>query len=105
MAERNIDWTKTADIQFIGILEYWVHRNKSNRYSLKLLRLVSERVNKIVRSPELYKKCGFKDLRVSILKSYSIYYSTTKEQLIIWAFWDNRQNPEKLLQALLNKKA
>lgn len=23
MAKRNIVWTKTADIQFAGILEYW----------------------------------------------------------------------------------
>ncbi|WP_424000417.1 hypothetical protein [Maribacter sp. IgM3_T14_3] len=29
MAELNVIWTKTADIQFAGILEYWVNRNKS----------------------------------------------------------------------------
>lgn len=43
MAKRNIIWTRTADIQFAGILEYWVKRNKSNTYSKKLVKLVSER--------------------------------------------------------------
>lgn len=29
MAKRNVVWTKTADIQFVGILQYWVERKKS----------------------------------------------------------------------------
>jgi len=35
MAKHNLIWTRTADIQFVGILEYWVNRNKSNTYSKK----------------------------------------------------------------------
>jgi hypothetical protein len=33
MAEPTIVWIKTADIQFVGILEYWVKKNKSATYS------------------------------------------------------------------------
>jgi len=33
MAKRNVIWTRTADLQFVGILEYWVKRNKSATYS------------------------------------------------------------------------
>lgn len=47
MAERNIEWTRTADVQFVGILAYWVKRNKSTTYSKKLIRLVSERIKQI----------------------------------------------------------
>ena len=43
MAKRNVVWTRTADLQFVGILEYWVKRNKSNTYSKKLVRLVFEK--------------------------------------------------------------
>ena len=35
MAQRKIVWTKTADIQFVGVLQYWLERNKSNTYSKK----------------------------------------------------------------------
>lgn len=43
MAQRNVVWTKTADIQFVGVLQYWLEKNKSNVYPRKLIRLVTER--------------------------------------------------------------
>ncbi len=104
MAKRNVVWTKTADIQFVGILEYWVKRNKSNSYSKKLVKLVSERTEQISEKPFLYKPTDFKDVRVASMRNFSIYYKVTKEQIIITAFWDNRQNPKKLLSILRNKK-
>jgi hypothetical protein len=51
MAKRNVIWTRTADIQFAGILEYWVKHNKSTTYSKKLIKLVSERTKKIAENP------------------------------------------------------
>ncbi len=50
MNKRNLEWlneiqywTKTADIQFVGVLQYWLEKNKSNVYPRKLIRLVTER--------------------------------------------------------------
>lgn len=103
MAKRDIIWTKTADLQFVGILEYWVKRNKSASYSKKLLKLVSKRTNQISEKPFIYRSTDFKDIRVSALGNFSIYYKVTDEKIIIiTAFWDNRQDPKKLLKALLN---
>ena len=104
MAQRNVIWTKTADIQFVGILEYWVKRNKSTTYSKKLVKLVSERTNQIAENPFIYKATDFKDIRVASLGNFSIYYKTFDNEIIITAFWDNRQNPKKLLKILQNKK-
>lgn len=104
MAKRNVVWTRTADIQFVGILEYWVKRNKSNSYSKILIQLVSKRTEQISRDPYIYKSTDFKDTRVASLKNFSIYYKITIEEIIISAFWDNRQNPKKLLKILQNKK-
>lgn len=103
MAKRNVIWTRTADIQLVGILEYWVNRNKSNRYSVKLLKLVTNRTNQIAKSPELYKRTDFKNVRVASLGNYSIYYKTSEDEIIISAFWDNRQDPKKLLKTLIGK--
>jgi hypothetical protein len=102
MAKRNIVWTKTADIQFVGILEYWVEKNKSNTFSKKLLKLITERTSLISEKPFIYKSTDFKDVRVASLKNFSIYYKVTDEQILITAFWDNRQNPKKLLKILEN---
>lgn len=104
MAKRIVIWTRTADIQFVGILEYWVNRNKSNSYSKKLLNLVSKRTKQIAENPFIYKRVDFKDTRVASLGNFSIFYKVTNEEIIITAFWDNRQNPKKLLKILKDNK-
>jgi plasmid stabilization system protein ParE len=104
MAKRNVVWTRTADIQFVGILEYWVNRNKSNTYSKKLVKLVSERTKQIAEQPLIFKAAEFKDTRVASIGNFSIYYKCNHEEIIITAFWDNRQDPKKLLKILENKE-
>ncbi len=103
MAKRDVIWTRTADIQFVGILEYWVKRNKSNTYSKKLVKLVSERTKQIAEKPLIYKATDFKDVRIASLGNFSIFYKVSDEKIIITAFWDNRQDPKKLLKILENK--
>ena len=104
MAKRNIVWTRTADLQLIGILDYWVKRNKSSNFSKKLLRLVTEKTLQILKNPFIYKSTDFKDVRVASLRNFSIYYKVTDKQIIVTAFWDNRQDPKKLLRILQNEK-
>lgn len=86
MAKRNVIWTRTADIQFIGILEYWVNKNKSNTYSKKLVKIVSERTKQIADKPLTYKTTDYKDIRVASLGKFSIYYKVTEKDIIITAF-------------------
>lgn len=100
MAKRNVVWTKTADIQFVGVLEYWVKRNKSNTYSIKLVRLVSEITKQIAEYPLIYKKTEFKDTRKASFDNFSIYYKVREKEILITAFWDSRQDPQKLLKIL-----
>lgn len=103
MAQRTIVWTRTADIQFVGILDYWVKRNKSASYSKKLLHLTTEKTIQISKTPEIFEATEFKDTRVAPLENFSIFYKVTEKQIIITAFWDNRQDPEKLLKILQDK--
>ncbi|MDP2039659.1 MAG: type II toxin-antitoxin system RelE/ParE family toxin [Algoriphagus sp.] len=103
MAERKVVWTKTADLQLIGTLEYWVKRNKSTTYSKKLLRLVVEKTTHISKNPQHYKLSGFKDIRVAAMGNFSIYFKPFPGKIIITAFWDNRQDPQKLLSILDGK--
>lgn len=103
MAKHDVIWTKTADLQFVGILDYWAKRNHSTTYSKKLIRIVSERTRQIAQNPFSYKSTDFKDTRVVSLGNFSVYYKVSDEQVIITAFWDNRQDPHKLLEILSNK--
>ena len=100
MAKRVIVWTRTADIQLVGILEYWVKRNKSASYSKKLLDDVLQKTKQIANNPFIFKRTDFGETRVSTLGNYSIFYRVTKDEIIVTAFWDNRQDPVKLLKIL-----
>ncbi len=104
MAQRNVIWTRTADLQFVGILEYWIKRNKSNAYSKKLIKLVSERTKQIAENPLIYRATDFQKTRVASLGNFSIYYKVYDSEIIITAFWDNRQDPKELLGILKNSK-
>ena len=68
------------------------------------MKLVSERTKQIADKPLIYKATDFKDVRVASLGNFSIYYKVSEKEIIITAFWDNRQDPEKLLKILENKK-
>lgn len=103
MVKRNVVWTKTAEIQFIGILEYWARRNKTTIYSKKLLHLVAKKTSQIALTPLINKLTDFKDVRVASMGNFSIYYKVTEELIIVTAFWDNRQDYTKLLKILQGK--
>jgi len=44
----------------------------------------------------MYKAAEFKDTRVASLGNFSIFFKVTEDEIIVTAFWDNRQDPEKL---------
>jgi plasmid stabilization system protein ParE len=102
MAERSVVWTETA-IKRREILRYWTFRTKSTSYAEKLMSLIKDRVNFIAEHYEAGKSTTYYDTREAAMGNFSIYYKITESQIFIMAFWDNRQNPKKLLQ-LLNKK-
>lgn len=100
MVKRTVVWTETATRQRREILNYWVKRNKTTTYAEKLIRLTAKQIKVILSNPALFKKADFADTHISVMGYFSIYYKTTKDLLIITAFWDNRQDPKKLLELL-----
>lgn len=103
MAQRKVIWTETAARLRREILNYWTERNGSSRYAQKLILLTNSRIKLIVKNPKIYKKADFLDTRVAAMGHFSIFYKTTDENIIVTAFWDNRQDPKKLLQILTEK--
>jgi plasmid stabilization system protein ParE len=100
MAERIVVWTDTAARQRREILKYWTMRNGSTRYSEKLIKLIAKRIQVILKHPELYKSTDYPGTRVSSMGHYSIFYKMPSDQIIITAFWDNRQDPKKLMETI-----
>lgn len=95
-----ITWTNSAVLQRRKILSYWNERNKSKTYSQKLVLEIKERVQFLVKNPEVYIQTNFPDIRASTLGHYNIFYKITSTELIVVAFWDNRRNPKTLSKIL-----
>jgi plasmid stabilization system protein ParE len=100
MAKRKIVWTETAAKQRRDILNYWTERNKSTTYAKKLIEITSKHLKVISKNPVAFKETEMNDVRESAMGHFSLYYKHTPDQLIVMAFWDNRQNPKELLNAI-----
>ncbi|MBA0885167.1 type II toxin-antitoxin system RelE/ParE family toxin [Flavobacterium undicola] len=100
MAKKSVVWTETAIKQRREILKYWTIRNKSTTYAEKLIGLINERI----KNPEAGKLTNHLDTREAAMGNFSIYYKNDDAKIIITAFWDNRQNPGKLVKLLKKLK-
>lgn len=100
MAQLTIYWTETAIRQRNYIFGFWIERNQSTTYAKKLNDKIKERANLLKHNPDLGKKTDFKNTRAISLGHYCILYHASENKIIITGFWDNRQEPEKLLKFL-----
>ena len=95
MAKRII-WTNTAKTSRQEILKYWREHNKSDGYSKKLSKLFREKVALLRIQHYIGKPTDFKNVRVSLVQNFSLFYIVSTDEIIILGIWDNRRNPEDL---------
>lgn len=92
---REIKWSTRAIQEWVEILEYWIERNKSNTYSLKLDHLFKASFVIIATSPEIGRPTDFLFVRIKIIHDYIAYYRITPENIEILTIKDSRRNPKK----------
>ena len=93
---KRIVWTDTARKARREILEYWIKHNGSNTYSKRLSKLFRIKVGLLESGHYLGKPTDFKDVRVSLVSHFSIFYKVYEEEIMIVGMWDNRRNPDDL---------
>ena len=94
MAKRKIVWSNRAKIRLYAILDFYIVRNKSKVYSIKLQKLISKEVNLLLKQPDLGLKTSEDTTRGLIIENYIIYYEISGDMIIIHTIWDSRQNPD-----------
>ena len=105
MAKPRVVWTETAVRQRREIFRYWTQRNSSPAYAKKLLKQIRARIDTLLsHHPEASVLTNFPDTRMAALGHFSLFYKYIDNQLIITAFWDNRQDPKKLKELLDKSK-
>lgn len=105
MAKREIAWTSTAAKQRREILKYWTKKNKSSAFAEKLIEITKNHTDVILNNPKAFKESEIKNIHESAMGHFSIYYTFNAKQIIIMAFWDNRQDPKKLISQILKSPA
>lgn len=100
MAQFKIVWSNLAATQRKEVFEYWNNRNGNTKYSLKLLKTIQARMKLIAVYSKMGIRTNYRDIFVSHLGDYSIFYRVTDNEIHVALFWDNRQDPEKIAKLL-----
>ncbi|MFS4474284.1 type II toxin-antitoxin system RelE/ParE family toxin [Chryseobacterium sp. YR459] len=95
MAKRKVIWTVKANKERKDILEYWIVRNKSKTFSIKLNKLILYNVGLLADHPTIGRKTDIERVRVKIVRDYLIFYEFSSSELIILSVWDGRRENKK----------
>ncbi len=96
MAQRKIIWSHKARIKLTQILEFYIKRNNSKTYSIKLFKQFQKNIKLLKKQPNLGIKTDISDVRSLIIGEFIVFYEITDELIIIHTLWDCRQNPKDL---------
>lgn len=99
---KQVIWAQRAQNDRIKILEYWIARNKSSEYSIKVNELFKEAIKIIAHYPEIGKITDNNGARMKIVRDYLIIYEyeVISDKVVILAIWDSRRSPKKLKKLL-----
>lgn len=92
MADKKIIWSIRASKELKNVLEYFNQRNKSTRYSLKLLNEIESLTRNLSKNESIGRLTSNKFTRVIPMKIYLIFYEINRGNIEIVSFWDNRQD-------------
>jgi len=96
MVKRKIVWTQKAYEERKEILAYWIERNQSKTYSIKLNKLIKETIQIAALYPDTGRKTTFINVRVKIIRDYFLFYEVNKTTLVVLSIWDGRRNDRTL---------
>ncbi len=96
MAKRVV-WSKRAASEKRTILTFWFKKNGNKTYSGKLNIKFRETLRIISDYNYLGKSTEYKDIRVTIVESYLIFYRSLETQIEIVTIFDSRRNPDNLI--------
>ena len=96
MAERRIRWTKAARKYFYASLHFYIERNDSKAYSVKLRLRVRKALHLLESTPFIGKPTTDPSLRVIWVEPFNIFYEVRAREIVIMTVWDPRQDPSEL---------
>ncbi len=93
---QQIIWTKKAKKELVNILQYWMSRNKSNTFSIKLNLLIENQLITIAENPEICRATDIPNVHVKVIYKYLIYYEVVNDSIFVLTIRHGSRNPKTL---------
>lgn len=94
MARRKVEWSFDAKNDLQDILEFYIYRNGSKTYSIKLNGLINKSIKLIIKNPNIGTRTDYESVRALITGDFQIIYEIFDQIILIVMVWDCRRNPE-----------
>lgn len=94
MARFKIVWSIEARLDLVDILDFYIKRNKSNLYSIKLNAKINKSIKLLSKNPYLGTPTDYNSVRALITGDYQIIYEIFDKLILITMVWDCRRDPE-----------
>ena len=78
---KEIVWSRRALIERLQILEYWINRNGSSRFSERLDKLFLQKIEILSVHPFIGKRTTSKGIRIKIVNDYLIFYEILQSEI------------------------
>ncbi|MFN6945721.1 MAG: type II toxin-antitoxin system RelE/ParE family toxin [Cytophagaceae bacterium] len=95
MAKKEIIWSRRAKKEFQDVLDFYLERNGTPTYSIRLLQETEQLIDFLKDNNFLGRLSENKVTRVIVKDYFLVFYEIQENQIDIVSYWDNRQNPEK----------
>lgn len=94
MVRYKISWSIEARIDLVDILKFYIERNLSNTYSIKLNSKINKNIKTLTRNPFLGKATEYESVRALVIVNYEVIYEITGEDIVVVMIWDCHRNPD-----------
>lgn len=82
-------------MDLIDILEFYIKRNLSNTYSIKLNSKINKDVKALIKNPFLGKPTEYESVRCLVTANHEVIYEVIEQDILIVMIWDCHRNPEE----------
>lgn len=93
---RQITWSGPAEKDRRDILAYWLERNDSPAYSLKLFKKINLVLDRVQRNPFMGRPADIPGIRIVRIDDYLLFYEVMADAIVVHHIWHGRRDLSKM---------
>lgn len=97
---RQIVWSGPAERDRKRILAYWVERNGSPTYSIKLFQRINTVLSRVQQHPFVGRPTDVTGIRVVKIDAYLLFYEVMADAIVVHHIWHEKRDLPKLKGAM-----